>query len=190
MLSPMRFKSFTWPHNPRTFEIEYRRAALGHKLPLSGSYIQDMGRDYRVFKGEGEFAGAQAYAQFKRLASLFMEGGSGYLWHPMWTAVKAHFIKLSLKQEPREDYVNYSFEFWESFDKLLPGVKPAASGASGLRPDHEGIREAIREYTVNSEDTLGAIAARNMLPITDVLKLNPLIKNPNLIKLGDRIRLV
>jgi peptidoglycan endopeptidase LytE len=43
-------------------------------------------------------------------------------------------------------------------------------------------------YTVVSGDTLTAIAARFNTTIPAILKLNPFIKNPDLIRVGDRIR--
>ncbi len=33
--------------------------------------------------------------------------------HPVWVATTAWFVGLEVEQEPRSDYVRYSFEFWE-----------------------------------------------------------------------------
>ena len=45
------------------------------------------------------------------------------------------------------------------------------------------------EYTVKSGDYLSVIAKNNGLSLQQLLKLNPEIKNPNLIKLGQKIKL-
>ena len=33
--------------------------------------------------------------------------------HPLWQTANAYFVSLRLEQEPRPDYVRYSFAFWE-----------------------------------------------------------------------------
>ena len=69
-LSSMRYKSYVWPHNPETFTVEYRRQVAAHKIPMGGCVLQEMGVTYRVLQGEGEFAGADAYREFERLAGV------------------------------------------------------------------------------------------------------------------------
>ena len=32
-LSAMRYKTFVWPHNPRTYAIEYQRTMAVNKVP-------------------------------------------------------------------------------------------------------------------------------------------------------------
>lgn len=172
MLSPMRYKGYVWPHNPRSFEIEYSRTLSKRKLPMSGFSVQDLGRSWRVFKGEGEFCGENAYAQFEMLAQLFSEGGAGLLVHPVWKSVWAVFSKLSLKQEPRADFVSYAFEFTEC-------------GTLSESIDADIGEEA---YTVAQGDTLGSIAASRGLDIGELLEINPQIKNANLICPGEKIK--
>ena len=43
-------------------------------------------------------------------------------------------------------------------------------------------------YTVQKGDTLGAIARKHNIALNKLLGLNPDIKNPNLIHIGDKIR--
>ena len=33
-LTPMRFKDYTWPHNPETYTVEFRRQVVAHKVPF------------------------------------------------------------------------------------------------------------------------------------------------------------
>ena len=70
-LSSMRYKNYTWPHNPETFVVEYRRQMAAHKIPLGGCVLQDLGVNCRILRGEGEFAGPGAYEEFKALAAVF-----------------------------------------------------------------------------------------------------------------------
>ena len=74
-LSSMRYKNYTWPHNPETFVVEYRRQMAAHKIPLGGCVLQDLGVNCRILRGEGEFAGPGAYGEFKALAAVFQEPG-------------------------------------------------------------------------------------------------------------------
>ena len=48
--------------------------------------MQDLGLTYRVMRGEGEFVGKDAYAEFKKLACVFYQGGAGILVHPATTS--------------------------------------------------------------------------------------------------------
>ena len=43
ILSPMRFKSFVWPHNPRVYSITYERKLAAHKIPF-GRHCLQIGR--------------------------------------------------------------------------------------------------------------------------------------------------
>ena len=112
-LTPMRYKSYTWPHNPRVYSIDYERKMAVHKVPFGLYHLQDLGRTRRVMEGEGEFVGADAYSQFGQLANVFYDSGPGLLVHPLWQTASAYFVALRLEQEPRPDYVRYSFTFWE-----------------------------------------------------------------------------
>ena len=39
-LSSMRYKNYTWPHNPETFVVEYRRQMAAHKIPLAAAFCR------------------------------------------------------------------------------------------------------------------------------------------------------
>lgn len=186
-LSPMRFKNFVWPHNPRVFEIEFHRVVRSHKVPFGMYALQSMGRSNRVLRGEGEFVGPGAYGAFKKLAAVFCENSPGVLVHPVWQTVNAYFVELSLRQEPAEDFVSYAFEFWECYDgnsTVLTRVSPSESGVLLCADTPEEVW-----YTAVAGDCLWNIAAANDLTPDALIALNPQIKNPNLIYAGDRVRL-
>lgn len=108
LLAPMRYKGYSWPHNPRVYSIDYERNMAVNKIPFGYYFLQDLGRTRRVMRGEGEFCGEDAYAQFGELANVFYEKGPGILIHPLWQTASAYFVELRLEQEPRPWYVRYA----------------------------------------------------------------------------------
>lgn len=186
-LSAMRFKNYVWPHNPRVYEIEYRKDVTSHRVPFGLYVLQNMGRQNRVLKGEGAFAGEGAYAEFKKLASVFFDMTPGILTHPLWDAASACFVALRLKQEPTENYVAYSFEFWECYDGYNTGltvIQTASSDGNAAAV----VKNTAEYYTVVHGDYLWAIARDHGLTLAELLALNPQIRNSNVIYTGDRIR--
>jgi spore coat assembly protein SafA len=185
ILSPMRYKDYVWPHNPRVYAIEFERPVAAHKIPFGTYVLQNLGRSFRVLKGEGEFFGEGAYEEFRRLGTLFYDEEPGLLLHPIWQEAKAYFVSLHLNQEPTEDYVSYSFEFWECFDEYEQTIKPLAPRET------ENAFEAREPayYTVVSGDCLWNISLKYGVALGELLKMNPQIKNPNLIYPGDQVRL-
>lgn len=134
-LSTMRYKGFTWPHNPRVYSISFERKAALRKIPFGNYHIQDLGLTRRVMRGEGEFVGEDAYQQFKKLATVFYDNGPGTLIHPLWDTSSAWFMELSLEQEPRPDYVKYRFAFWEDYPHYQTGLERMGSvSTAGILP--------------------------------------------------------
>lgn len=187
ILSPMRFKSFVWPHNPRVYSITYERKLAVHKIPFGRHYLQSLGQTRRVLRGEGEFVGREAYDTFKELASVFYEETPGVLVHPVWMTTTAWFAGLELRQEPRRDYVAYAFEFWEVMADgnttelegrpvTTPGQEAADAGQGGVW------------HTVARGETLWALARRYGVTLSRLIALNPNIRNPNLIYPGQKVR--
>lgn len=168
-LQPMRFKDYVWPHNPRVYEISYKKDLVAHKVPFGLYTLQAMGRQHRVLRGEGEFSGEGAYSQFKKLATVFYSNEPGVLVHPLWDSTTAYFAALELKQEPTENYVKYAFEFWESYDGYTQGLKQLSSADD----DKEEIF-----HTVTGNETIWDIAGQYGVTPEDIVRDNPDIKNP------------
>ena len=107
--------------------------------------------------------------------------------HPVWMTTTAWFAALELRQEPRPDYVAYSFEFWETVEEgntgLTAGAVSTASGGSG-----GGQTGGQTWYTVVKGDTLWGISRRYGVTLARIIALNPQIKNPNLIFVGQKVR--
>lgn len=187
-LSPMRYKGYTWPHNPRIYSIDFQRAMAVHKVPFGRYQLQDLGMGHRVMKGSGEFVGPGAYEEFQRLACLFYEGGTGLLVHPLWQAADAYFVALRLEQTPRPDYVRYSFEFWEEVGRYR-GVADRATEPVQSSLGTVTQKTAQPEYhRVVKGDTLWGLARRYSVDLKELIALNPQIKNPNLIYVGQEVR--
>lgn len=186
----MRYKGFTWPHNPKIYSIDYERKMAVNKVPFGTFYLQDLGRTRRVMRGEGEFVGEHAYAQFGALANTFYEEGPGLLIHPLWQTANAYFVELRLEQEPRPDYVRYSFAFWEGTDLYSGTVQEAAgqTGSGGAQVQTGQGGASGRYHQVVKGDNLWTLAGRYGLSMEELLALNPQIKNPNLIVPGDEVR--
>lgn len=190
-LTPMRYKTFVWPHNPRTYTITFKRELANFKVPFGRYYLQNLGLTRRVLKGEGEFVGEGAYDKFKELACLFYQESPGVLVHPVWMTTTAWFAGLELKQEPRSDYVRYSFEFWEVNSPLTTKLtETAVKDEAGLGTETGSASAAGQEtyHTVVTGDTLWDIANTYGVSLTKVIGWNPQIKNPNLIYPGEKVR--
>lgn len=189
-LAPMRYKTFVWPHNPRTYTIEYERRMAAHDVPHGRRRLEDMGLAHRVMRGEGEFVGPDAYDKFRELACLFYETTPGVLVHPVWQAVNAYFVELALEQEPRADYVRYSFAFWECADEERAiGLKETTAASSGAgEEESSGQSKTAVYHTVVRGDTLWQIGRDHGVALTDLIAWNPQIKNPNLIYPGEKVR--
>jgi hypothetical protein len=169
------------------YDITFERKMANFKVPFGGYYLQSLGQTRRVLKGEGEFVGEGAYDQFKKLATVFYEETPGVLVHPVWMSTTAWFVGLELEQEPRGDYVKYSFEFWEVYsglsDTLTETTASAASASSGTAESGEAAY-----HTVVRGDTLWALANTYGVTLAQLVSWNPEIKNPNLIYVGQKVR--
>ena len=148
-------------------------------MPFGAYVLQGMGRRQRILRGEGEFAGEGAYAQFKKLATVFYDPTPGMLSHPLWDTAHAWFVSLRLTQEPREDYVSYSFEFWEC---------DSSTGTSGFTPSEPDFERTVY-IAARENDTLSSIASRNNTTISLMKKLNPQISETDILYAGRLVRI-
>jgi hypothetical protein len=191
-LTPMRYKDYVWPHNPKVYTIDYQRVVAEHKVPFGRCLLQDLGQTKRVMRGEGEFVGEDAYQQFGQLATVFYDDGPGLLIHPIWQTANAYFVELKVEQEPRPDYVKYSFTFWEKNDSYSSTLERVSqSQTDQTTASASGTAETgtqTRWHTVVRGDTLWKLANTYGLTVSELVALNPEIKNPNLIYVGQKVR--
>ena len=190
----MTFKTFVWPHNPRVYTITYERKMAVYKVPFGRHFLQSLGQTRRVFKGEGEFVGEGAYEEFKELATVFYEETPGVLVHPIWVATTAWFVGLEVEQEPRSDYVRYSFEFWEVDPSVSSQMERQVAENSGGDSQSGTIGGGTagtgqeQYHTVVQGDTLWAIANTYGVSLESLLAWNSQIRNPNLITIGQKVQ--
>ena len=190
-LTPMRYKDYTWPHNPKVYSVERQRRLVVHQIPYGRCVIQDLGGMYRVLRGEGVFAGEGAYEQFRQLAAVFQEEGPGLLVHPVWQTERARFASLQVTEEPLPDYVRYRFEFWEDWSGYEGGLTEVdvSEAQTNETAERKQENQEAAVYIVKKGDTLWGIAKRCGVTLTALIQANPQIKNPNLIYPGDRVRI-
>ncbi len=109
-MEKLSYKTFVWPQNPHTYQEEYERTPM--YTTIEGvAYFDGMSDMKRIIRGKGVFFGDDAFTQFKKLALLFEDGTAGNLEHPVWGIRHCYFTGLELIQEPKNNYVSYSFEF-------------------------------------------------------------------------------
>lgn len=105
------YKSFTWPQNPEYYRQSYVREPVYVKDEEGNVTFSGLGALKRTITGSGAFFGETAYENFMELAALCDTDVAGALTHPVWGKVSAFLTKLEMSQEPRADYVAYSFTF-------------------------------------------------------------------------------
>lgn len=188
-LAPLKYKNYTWPHNPRTYFIDYQKNIASHEYPYSNlNDLEDLGMKPREMGGEGEFIGEGAYEEFKKLASVFYSEGPGPLVHPLWDISNAIFKSLKVEQEPTPDYVKYSFSFIE--DSKETSVKEVKKETKKKTEDKKEKKvKPPKSVKIKQGDTLWVLSRKHNTTIKEILKKNPGIKNPNLIYTGDTLKI-
>ena len=106
----LKYKDHTWPNDPQTYREVLSREPLYLTKDGVTSY-SGISATHRVITGSGSFFGAGAYEAFKELMELAEDDSPGELVHPVWGNHYCYLTKLEFTQEPREDFVSYSFEF-------------------------------------------------------------------------------
>ena len=87
--------------------------------------------------------------------------------------------------------MRYSFTFWED-DSWYTGLatrtaEQAQGGTAGSAAAASGSAQAAYHRVVKG-DTLWALAGKYGLSLEELVALNPQIKNPNLIRVGEEVR--
>lgn len=109
----MRYKNFTFPHEPEKLEVVVKnRLGIAH-CPGYGPVIQELGVQQRTITGEGSFFGPQAARLYHQLEALFFQQTPGRLSVPGHPAITAHFVKLQWLGQGDGQIIRYGFEFVE-----------------------------------------------------------------------------
>lgn len=139
-MESMKFKDYVWGNNPYTCSYTSQRDIVKHRYPeLSGAELEGFSADGAVVTGSGEFFGEGAYNKWMELVEIYKDNAVGEFFHPVFRDIThAAMKKLDATVEPRENYVAYTFEFWEHIDvtprystkPIDPGIAKVLSGVS------------------------------------------------------------
>ena len=98
--------------------------------------------------------------------------------HPVWPTIYAYFAKLNLREEPREDYVHYSFEFWEYKGSKFEDVAEAMDNFD--YDDPLASLPGLKRYTTAAEgDTLRSLAEKFGVSVEQMCSMNPSVEDPD-----------
>lgn len=109
----LKYKTFTWPNDPHTYREALSREPL-YATQSGVTTYSGMSATHRQITGSGAFFGTAAYENFRELLELAEENSPGELIHPVWGSRHCYLTRLELTQEPRENFVSYSFEFTQA----------------------------------------------------------------------------
>jgi len=190
VLPSMTYKTFVWDNNPSHCTWSCEKSVAKHKyLETDASDLEDLGADMAVLTGEGEFFGYGAYDQWMDLVSVFKDHGPGTFSHPIFKDIQFAILKkLEAKAEPRQDYVAYTFEFWEYREpkEILVKLDTPVSPSTPASIPSDVTTTVKKTYTVLSGDTLWGISKKfcgDGSRYTEIATANN-IKNPNIISVG------
>lgn len=164
----MRYKNFTWHHNPKTLKIKNSKKTINLSYPYSYTEAEEMFNEKAVIEGEGELFGENCIEQFNNLCRLFSSKNKGILSIGGIPSFEAYFTKLELLCEPKNNILSYSFQFTECSSK-------------------EKRDTGTNYYIAQSEETLWDISYKCNISIETLAKLNPGYKRPDSVKEGDRV---
>ena len=182
----MRYKDYVWPHNPRVYTIEYKRTMGARKVPFGRYHLQDLGPAQRVMRGEGEFVGEGAYGE--EAGYRVLRRGTGAADSPGLADLQRLLCGALTPAGAQGGLCGVFLCF-------LGGIRRTQHRRTGDRGrrrtgDRPGRRYGgERRHTVRRGETLWGIARDYSLSLTELIALNPQIKNPNLILAGEEVRL-
>lgn len=169
-VSKIRYKGYSWQHNPKTLHIENQHNYIETEIPFSKSYVEKSTEKPRVVKGTGQLYGEDCIDQYNHLVNLRNLNGSGILSLPDIKPFYAYFKSIELICEPTDKCVSYSFVFVEDLNRNLK-------------------TKSLSYHKVNSGETLFDIAFMYNQPIENLVKLNPQIRRIDELEEIERVRL-
>lgn len=158
----MSFKTFIWPNDPKNLNINMIKNSKIYYLPSLGPVRKQIGYDYRIIKGFGEFFGPKCVKHFNQLSKIFSESSPGQLLMPPMEPMKVFFSELSMNKSSKPNIISYNFKFIEDLSNF----------------DQPYIFNDKKFYQLKPNENLWNIANKFNIKIDDILKLNPSISNP------------
>lgn len=171
-LEPMRYKEYSWPQNPSHLKITHKRDVKELRVPYGESVLQDFGACRQIIEGQGAFFGANALSDYSALEKVFQSGGTGTLLLPGMPARTAVFSSLAMAEEPRPDYIRYTFLF----------IEDSSGSVSAGTQDK-------RLHTVSAGENMWTIASLYGTTVDKLMSLNPGVRWPGDLSAGERVAL-
>lgn len=160
------FKSFVWPNNPKNINISIVKNSNTYHLPGLGPFMQQIGKDYKIICGSGEFFGKNALNQFNQLSKLYTESSlSGKLLIPPIEPINAYFCELYITEQSNPEIIAYKFKFIEDTNNIIQNIK-------------NNHTKSNRAYYLKNNETLWDVANKFNISIDYVLNLNKNLSNP------------
>lgn len=116
-MDKIMFKQVVWPQNPESYTVSYDRETAYSQEGEEGEALERRDVFRRTITGSGVLSGESAFEQFEDLERLCADPEAGWLVHPLHDRVFAVLVKLEMTQEPRENFIAYSFKFLEELEK-------------------------------------------------------------------------
>ncbi|MGN1050821.1 MAG: DNA circularization N-terminal domain-containing protein [Acutalibacteraceae bacterium] len=157
-LSPMRFRGFTWLHNPKEITVSCENVTKEIKISNGQSILQDFGRKNRVISGIGEIYGQDCFFQYNKLWELYSENVTGVLSIPETGSMYADFCSLKCIGKGK-DFVTYSFVFKEQM--------------------REPSSKAVTRYKATSGENLWDVSYKFSVSVERLLEINKSIARPD-----------
>ena len=171
MNSLIRFKGYTFEHNPRTLLITSQKNISRQSVLGAKSTVRETGDNCRVITGEGTIHGDNCIYKFMKLFQLKEQSGSGILSLPNIKPFYAYFSSLEFSADPTPKLITYKFVFKEDSLKQGPSASPEKF-----------------YYTQEGED-LWDISYKFNVPVETLVELNPELNSVNEIEQGTKVRI-
>lgn len=168
----MRYKGYTFHHNPATLNVTHNRNLKEKQIPFYLSVLQDYGRCAMVVTGQGELYGEDCFEQYQRLFALYSQKNSGALSVPGINPFMANFTYLAMISEPEDNLIKYKFTFTEDMQASFP----VNSTDSNIHISEQG-------------ESLWDISFKYSIPVETLIELNNFIKRPDALEAGSRVTL-
>ena len=176
----------------------------GHIGAFIGSTIIN-GKEYNVIECTVSFGGGIVYSYVSNTGGRYSYKGGAK--NKNWTkhGLPDKWVKYTVNKpvnDPKPTQKIYYVKSGDTLSKIAEANGMSLAKLVSLNPQIKNINlihvgdkvylspDTIEEYyTVQKGDTLGAIARKFNIALNKLLGLNPDIKNPDLIHIGDKIRI-
>lgn len=169
-ISKIRFKGYSWVHNPKTLKVSKEQNMRENFIPYGKSNVQNLGVKSRIISGTGQLFGEDCLIQYQQLVQLQSQEESGILSLPDTKPFYAFFKSIELSCDPTPEVVTYSFVFVEDLSK------------------QKNINQPMYHTVVSDEETLWDISFKYSVEMNTLVELNPQIKRIDELHSGERVR--